>query len=141
MIRPTRPTMEPSAILNSVDRYYSAKLEAHGPTPAGVDWNGSSSQECRFEQLLRVIDSPGPFVINDYGCGYGALVDFLTARSSTFTYCGFDISGAMIQAAENRYASQVNCRWTSDASAVTAADFTVASGIFNVKLESAEQSW
>jgi hypothetical protein len=62
-------------ILVNVQRYYDAKVEAHGATARGADWNSAESQQLRFRQLLKLCDQPGPFVINDYGCGYGALVD------------------------------------------------------------------
>ena len=42
-------------ILEKVSRYYSGKLEAHGATARGVDWNSTESQRLRFVQLLDLI--------------------------------------------------------------------------------------
>ena len=61
-------------ILKEVSDYYSEKLAEHGNTPKGVDWNGEESQVLRFEQLTKVIHQGTVFSVNDYGCGYGALL-------------------------------------------------------------------
>jgi SAM-dependent methyltransferase len=44
-----------------------------------------------------------PFSILDYGCGYGALIDFLRQRYKQFDYTSFDISEEMIREARNIY--------------------------------------
>src|SRR5712671_2264881 len=87
-------------IFAKVEKYYTQKISAQGPTPAGVDWNSAESQELRFTQLLRLIPTGEKFSINDYGCGYGALVDFLAARGADFQYVGFELSEAMVAAAK-----------------------------------------
>ena len=69
-----------SPILSQVAGYYSATLAEHGASPRGVDWNGEESQVLRFRQLARVIAADGAFTLNDVGCGYGALYDFLEKR-------------------------------------------------------------
>src|SRR5438105_3373243 len=92
--------MSSDSILNEVGRYYSRKIQEHGATPAGVDWNSAASQELRFDQLLRMVPKGEPFSINDYGCGYGALADYLKKHRYQFQYSGFEISEAM--AAEAR---------------------------------------
>ena len=38
------------AALSDVAAYYGRKLAAHGPAPAGVDWNSAASQVLRFTQ-------------------------------------------------------------------------------------------
>ena len=47
--------MSDPELIEAVARYYGGKLAEHGPTPAGVDWNGVASQRLRFDQLLAVI--------------------------------------------------------------------------------------
>ena len=64
-------------ILDPVQHYYDQKIQAHGATHRGVDWNSPESQRLRFIQLLKVIELSQPFTINDYGCGYGALAAYL----------------------------------------------------------------
>jgi SAM-dependent methyltransferase len=132
--------MNHEKIRKDVERYYSAKVSAHGPTPLGVDWNSPESQCLRFDQLVKVIDSRHPFTINDYGCGYGALVDYLEQKKLRFTYYGFDISPEMLAQATRAHAGEGRT-FVTRAEDLSRADYTVASGIFNVRLETPEAEW
>lgn len=123
-------------ILKQVGGYYGAKVTARGPTAAGVDWNSEDSQKLRFTQLLKVVNTDGPFSLNDYGCGYGALYEFLKPRE--VDYRGFDIAPEMIAHARALYP---NARFTLDEKSLERADYTVASGIFNVKLQNDPAAW
>ena len=73
-------------IKDKVGRYYSGRLHEHGASARGVDWKSEESQVLRFVQLARVLPPSGPFSVVDYGCGYGALVDFLESESADFGY-------------------------------------------------------
>jgi SAM-dependent methyltransferase len=122
--------------------YYAEKLREHGPTPRGVDWNDERTQRIRFERLLDLVAGvDGPFSLNDYGCGYGALVDSLAELHAGFAYTGYDVAGDMIHEARKRYADEPRARFTSDRAQVERADFTVASGVFNVKQDAPEDVW
>jgi SAM-dependent methyltransferase len=125
--------------LAQVGRYYSEKLAAHGASPRGVDWNGAESQRLRFDQLLRVCEGREQFSINDIGCGYGALFDYLAPKQ--VDYLGVDISPAMIAKAEELHCGRPGCRFLAGERADRVADFAVASGIFNVKLSTANAAW
>jgi SAM-dependent methyltransferase len=128
-------------ILSSVSGYYTSKLSAHGPTARGVDWNSDEGQTLRFAQLLQVCDTREGFSLNDYGCGYGALLDYARAQGYACRYTGYDVAAAMIQAAAARHAGTLDCRFTADRTALEPADYTLASGIFNVKLDTDESEW
>lgn len=129
-------------ILRGVERYYSGRLAEHGATPRGVDWNSPASQRLRFAQLLKVCGTPSGVVsVLDFGCGYGALMDELSATGWTFRYQGFDVSDAMIQAARARYAGDARARFASDVGELDVADYVVASGIFNVRLRTPDAAW
>lgn len=130
-----------NSILDRVREYYSDKLKTYGATARGVDWNSTESQALRFEQLLKVCDCTRPFSINDYGCGYGALVEYMTDRGYTFQYRGFDISDQMIAKARELHRGLDHCQFFTDESRLTAADYTIASGIFNVKLQTSDEEW
>ena len=132
---------ELTEILRHVEQYYSGKVAACGPTPQGTDWKSAESQAMRFEQLLRLIQPTGPFTINDYGCGYGALVDYLGQCDYDFRYSGFDISDRMIGEAQQAHARNPRCEFFSEKSRLAPADYTVASGIFNVKFETPASEW
>jgi SAM-dependent methyltransferase len=134
--------MTNSSLIEGVERYYTAKVKAYGATPRGVDWNSARSQEVRFEQLLAVIGgTDSPFSLNDFGCGYGSLLDVLAARWDRFDYRGFDISEAMIAEAQKRHAGDHRASFVSDGRDLRTADFTVASGVFNVRLDQPDEIW
>ncbi|WP_421657485.1 class I SAM-dependent methyltransferase [Leptothermofonsia sp. ETS-13] len=130
-----------NSILTDVAAYYSAKLVEHGETPQGVDWNSEASQMLRFEQLSKIIQQPAHFSLNDFGCGYGALFEFLTSRFHHFSYVGCDISQEMIRAAQRRYANHAHAHFMVAAEPLEPADYSVASGIFNVKLGYHNSEW
>ena len=129
------------SVLSDVADYYSEKLALHGETPKGVDWNGEGSQTLRFEQLCKIVDDRGPFSLNDLGCGYGALHDFLGSRFSGFSYSGVDVSESMIRAAEQRYQGVDQARFVLSSEPDEVADYGVASGIFNVRLGRSDAKW
>jgi SAM-dependent methyltransferase len=114
---------------------------AHGATPKGVDWNSSESQTLRFEQLLKVCNTTKGFSIIDYGCGYGALVNYMISKNYRFEYQGFDISEEMIDKAMEMHARMRHCKFLTNESRLCKVEYTVASGIFNVKLQTSDEEW
>jgi SAM-dependent methyltransferase len=133
--------MSLGGILKTVEQYYSEKIRVHGAAAKGVDWNSSESQILRFEKLLKVCDTSRTFSINDYGCGYGAMIDYLMDKGYAFEYHGFDISEEMISKAREVHAGMGHCDFVTDASCLAMVDYTVASGIFNVKLQTSDVEW
>jgi SAM-dependent methyltransferase len=123
-------------------RYYAAKLREYGPTPRGVDWNDERSQRIRFDRLLGVLCGVAErFSVIDYGCGYGALLDSIAGRHAVFGYTGYDVSAEMVAEARRRYRGEGRARFTNERSELEQADFAVASGVFNVKLDTPEDAW
>jgi SAM-dependent methyltransferase len=121
--------------------YYEGKLRRHGATPAGVDWNSQESQELRFALLAQLWRDESDASILDYGCGYGALADYLRARGHRGGYVGFDVSEAMARAADGRLKTLPGCRATARRGDLAPCDYAVASGVFNVKQEAADEAW
>jgi SAM-dependent methyltransferase len=138
---PPSPCSSVADPLDAVRRYYTAKVTEHGPTPRGVDWNDETSQTLRFEQLLKISDPASSFTINDYGCGYGALAVYLSDRGHDFTYTGFDISERMLDEARSTLGQDDRIRFVAVEEALEPADFTVASGVFNVRLDATLEIW
>ncbi|MBD1878319.1 class I SAM-dependent methyltransferase [Coleofasciculus sp. FACHB-T130] len=130
-----------NSIKEDVKYYYTEKLAIYGSVPQGVDWNSLESQQIRFEQLLKLCNQPAHFSINDYGCGYGSLFAFMAEKSYKFNYRGFDLSEAMIAKARELYHDKPNCYFSSDNNFSLVSDYTIASGIFNVKLDRSNQEW
>lgn len=128
-------------LLSEVAKYYSAKLAEHGETAHGVDWNGEESQTTRFAQLCKIIDAPGHFSINDLGCGYGALYNYLAKEHASFSYVGVDVSDGMVQAATQRYQGNPQARFILASEPDQVADYGVASGILNVRMGRSDAEW
>jgi len=92
-------------IYKEIEKYYTKKIQQHGPSPQGVDWNGENSQFIRFEQLSKIISANEFFSIGDIGCGYGKYFEYLQNRFDKFSYIGYDLSKEMIENAKNLYAN------------------------------------
>ncbi|MEA2784728.1 MAG: hypothetical protein QOF71_832 [Candidatus Eremiobacteraeota bacterium] len=131
--------MNEHEILRAAAEYYSDKLRRFGATPRGVDWNSEDAQQIRFTELLRVAGCDGTFRLNDFGCGYGALLERLDARCTRYT--GYDVAPAMIEAARRRYPGRREARFTTALGDVPRADYSVASGIFGVKGAVDAETW
>ena len=129
------------ALHGRVEQYYSSKVREFGATARGVDWNSAESQQLRFRELLRVRTGAGPFAINDYGCGYGALADALEKEGRDFSYSGFDLSEEMLGQARSVHEHLDDVRFVSDEAELGPADYTVASGVFNVKVGTDDEEW
>lgn len=129
-------------LLSAVASYYTGKLADHGTTPAGVDWNGEASQVLRFAQLARILPPASERCsVNDLGCGYGALLDFLAPASAELEYEGIDISEPMISAARIRHAGRPAASFHVGNEPTAIRDFTMASGIFSVRLDTPDEPW
>ena len=129
------------SVLGEIGRYYSGKLAAHGASPRGVDWNSREAQHLRFTQLVRLCDADARFSLNDIGCGYGALLDHLCGLGKECDYLGVDISEAMIAKAGELHGGMSGCRFAVGERAGRVADYSVASGIFNVRLSTSDEAW
>jgi len=130
-------------IRNRVRAHYSATIARHGPTPLGVDWQNMAAQQLRFVQLLRICDFAAPFSINDFGCGYGALLDYLKLRhpGAKLTYRGVDLAPAMITQAEERWGKRPRTTFAVASHCDGIADYSLASGVFNVRLGEPLAAW
>lgn len=128
-------------ILKKVKTYYTDKLLVHGATHLGVDWNSVQSQNLRFDQLLKVMGSERSCSVIDYGCGYGAMASYIRGLGYTGKYIGFDISKAMIGEARKQQYNIPQCFFVTNRGSLSVADYTLASGIFNVKLQTKSDAW
>ncbi|MEO6972808.1 MAG: methyltransferase domain-containing protein [Rhodoferax sp.] len=131
------------ALYSDIEQYYTQKVSRHGPTPLGVDWPCQPTQELRFVQLLRLCDFETPFSLNDIGCGYGAMLAFLAQRHrrKTVDYLGVDLSSAMVAEAYQLWCKRRNTEFVVANTSPRVADYSVASGIFNVKLNQPDALW
>ena len=133
------------AFLRDISKVFSHRIRTFGSTPAGVLWKSSEGQALRFEVLSGILDDICPstsITINDFGCGYGALLDFINELPSLpeVTYFGYDISEEMINVAKKRNHHQ-RATFTKASKVDKVADFTFISGTFNLSLNVDAVSW
>jgi SAM-dependent methyltransferase len=124
----------PAEVRERTLAHYRQSFATHGASPRGVDWNGPESQRLQFEQLLKLLPAHGTFSLNDFGCGYGALVDMLDGPWHDVEYRGYDINADMIAPARLRYADRPGVHFEVADQPTEAADFSVASGVFTLRL-------
>ena len=124
-----------------LNEYFTEKLETFGATARGVDYNGEQARQIRFAELVKIIDPSRPFSIIDYGCGYGAMFEYLHAKGWEFHYSGVDLIEKMVNAGREKYRNFSNARFTINEGELPVADYLVAAGIFNIKLESPYNEW
>jgi len=135
-------TVKFTKLLETSGQYFSERVRKHGPTSKGVDWGSREGQELRFKQLLKCCHNINGCSVNDYGCGYGALLDYMTARGYQGDYQGFDISEEMIvRAKEIHKGLEDRVSFTTDEASLTVADYTLVSGIFNLKQDADADEW
>lgn len=135
-------------LLHSLQDYFTEKITTHGANFRGVDWNSAARQDLCFRQLMRICEDPAQgidaqdFSVNDYGCGYGALVQYLVKHNYKFaSYTGFDITPAMGDRAREMFGNFKNCRFTTDENTLSPADFTIACGLLSLKLDNSIEQW
>ena len=126
--------------LDHVKSYFDKRIREHGASPRGSDWNSETSQNIRFDQLLRVVELQ-TFSILDYGCGYGALADYLVTRGFDADYYGYDILESAIETARKAHQDASRRTFFTDKSKLPICDYTVASGIFNFRGEQPFEEW
>jgi SAM-dependent methyltransferase len=124
-----------------LNEYFSEKLEIHGATAKGVDYNGEQAQQIRFAELVKAINPKQKFSVIDYGSGYGAMFEYINSRGWDFEYYGVDLIEKMVVAGREKFKDFPNAHFTTDETECPVADYLVAAGIFNIKLETAYDDW
>jgi SAM-dependent methyltransferase len=128
--------------LKSLQAYFDSRIKEHGASAKGVDWKDENAQEIRFSQFEYLFrDKQAPFSLLDFGSGYGALANFLTRHGYNFQYVGYDMTPAVIEEAQRVFAGQNNIQFTTHGDALTPVDYTVGSGLFNMKINANEEEW
>lgn len=126
--------------LEHVKSYFDKRIQEHGASPRGSDWNSETSQNLRFDQLLKVVESRS-FSLLDYGCGYGALADYLVVKELDADYYGYDILESAIETARQEHAGKLKRVFFTERAQLPVCDYTVASGIFNFRGKQSFADW
>lgn len=133
--------MDETIDLSQLGEYFKKKLSAFGTSPQGVDWNSTTAQEIRFAQLSRVIEGKNDFELLDYGSGFGSFYDFLKALGYQLKYIGFDILPEMIELGRELHRNDPACQFTTQQRDLVEVDYSIASGIFNIRFQYEEKDW
>lgn len=132
-------------LLTPVVTAYRKRLHRFGPTARGVFWRDEASSRLRFEVLARIIDErdhAGEAVVNDLGCGYGAMFDVLRTHPALRggRYYGYDMCTEMVEACQRRIRDP-RATFIRHVRATVLADYSFASGTFNLKLDAPSRPW
>jgi SAM-dependent methyltransferase len=133
--------MSADPILAAVRAYFETTLATHGAAPKGVDWNDEAGQRLRHRQFLRLVAADPEASVLDFGCGYGDFLRFLRAQGHRGRYVGLDITPAMVQAARDLHGEGPDRVFHLAAVPSEAADYAIASGIFNVIRGADRATW
>jgi hypothetical protein len=131
-------------ISTSLINYYSNRAASFEESSQQVGWKSVGAQQSRFLQLIKVIESPSNFSINDLGCGLGDLSDFMHEKGfSKFTYHGYDTFQSMVDGATRKHH---NLNWANfskieNPGEMLLSDYTVASGVLNIRFDISDNEW
>ena len=128
-------------VVERLKAHFDERIKQYGAGLQSVDWKSRAAQYNRFRELLKVVDFSQPFSIIDFGCGDGELVRFLQNMNADFQYFGFDVSNQMVETARKEFSGSKNCLFSTELKDFPAADYTVASGIFNLKFDAEDEDW
>ncbi|MDR3577392.1 MAG: class I SAM-dependent methyltransferase [Anaerolineaceae bacterium] len=126
----------------NIRTYFDNKLKTYGTTPQGVDWNSTEAHHLRFFQLLKVINEKDNFSILDFGSGFGSFADYLLGNGYQFDrYVGFDILESMVEKGRQLHQNTPQIEFTNDPQQLPEVDYSIACGVFNIRLEASYQQW
>lgn len=123
--------------------YYQTKASEAGSASQQVGWKSDAAQRNRFEQICKVLQ-PASFSVNDFGCGLGDLLPYLNSNGfRDFDYRGYDMFPSMVEAARQRQGETEEARFLQidNVQDMQRADFTLASGVFNIRFEITDSDW
>ena len=127
--------------LSKVIAYFTEKLATYGATPRGADWNSIASQEIRFAQLIKVIDTSSKYSLLDFGSGYGELYNYCLRHGHQLHYGGYDIAEWMVCKGRELHPNNPDCWFTDNIHKIPVLNYAVASGTFNMKLDATIDAW
>ena len=123
--------------------FYQDRLQNYGASAQGVGWKNQDAQTIRFAQLYKLMDEQLEVSINDLGCGTGDFIHFLSSQRNKFIYRGYDLLPEMIQNARLKFerANHITFQVIESAAEILVSDYTIASGIFNIRFTTKDEDW
>jgi SAM-dependent methyltransferase len=127
--------------LSKIKDYFKEKLETHGATSRGVDYNSTESQELRFIELIKIIDASKKYSLLDFGSGFGSMYDYLLRIGHDLHYIGYDIVASMVEKGRELHPNNPDCWFTTRIEEVPIVDYSISCGTFNMKLDADIDTW
>jgi SAM-dependent methyltransferase len=138
------PPLDPALWREQTREKMRGLLAEHGATAEGVWFPGEEKHRLRFEQLVKLLPAAEPrepVSVNDWGCGYGALFEFLTGEGVPIeSYTGYDVTPEMLAAARKRVRDP-RAEFVEAAEPTREADYSFVSGTFNARFDATEEAW
>lgn len=131
--------VDPDEMRERTLAHYRDSFATYGATAKGVDWNGPDSQQLNFDQVIKLLPTDTDIDLNDLGCGYGALADYLPQHRRMARYRGYDLNTEMIEAARDHFSGRPEVTFDVAESPLETADYGIASGIFTLRLERSDE--
>lgn len=129
---------------SKIIEFYKTK-EDKDTTFAKLGWKNLEAQEIRFEQLLRNFNLKNGISINDLGTGLGDIYNYIEKNNQglEFTFHGYDIYDFMIEKCNVLFENKNNAFFhrINNNNEMSEADYTIASGIFNLKYNANNSEW
>jgi hypothetical protein len=133
-----------NSINSKIIEFYKTK-EEKPTTYEKLGWKNKEAQENRFKQLVRNFEFTNGCSINDLGTGLGDLYFYIENQNKNldFTFHGYDIYDFMIENCENIFKNKENTFFhkIDENNEILNADYTIASGIFNLKYNANNEEW
>lgn len=134
-----------SSFLDYIEKLYTENIQKMGVSSQSVGWNTESCQYLRFEKLANVIyPKTDEITVNDLGCGYGEMAKYFVREGFHLKkYTGVDISNEMITNAATylKDFKETQVFLHREGRLCEEADYSFASGIFNVRCSVSEEVW
>ena len=127
--------LQQSYALFLAQRMYARRFSRYGMHPKGVLWKSGETQRLRYRLLTEAV---GDKSINDFGCGYGGLLEYLMREGYQGRYIGYDMNAQMIAAAKDRFRAASFFRAKH---VFIPADITIISGTLNLKMSASNDAW
>ena len=117
--------------LDVIDDFYDEYYTKSKNDTEFVGWNSKNDQLKRFEILLKIGVKNGHTVL-DFGCGLGALYEYMNKKYDNFEYIGVDINNDFIKECKKKF-PETTFKTIKDITDIkNKYDWFIASGAFSV---------
>lgn len=135
-------TVENEVTLKNIKDMMENMLEENSGHSLAVGWKSREDQLLRFDQFQKMLElAEDEFSLNDFGCGLADFYNWMKEKKFPIkNYYGYDLSEKMLEAAKQNV-DGFGVEFFNKRKIQTSADFSIACGIFNTRLEESDTKW